>query len=200
MLFAMKFPDRLCASLARVAGAGAAGAALLFALAGCSPLGAINALVRSDTYRLGEGVAYGALPRQKLDIYTPVTAAPSAGWPVVVFFYGGSWNSGERAQYGFVGAALASRGLLTLVADYRLYPEVRYPDFLLDSAQALAYGFKHAAENGGKGRGTMAMFMDFSRAPRSESHDDFDRGLHARSPNRAHREGGDCWPTIAWNS
>ena len=66
-----------------------------------------------------------------------------------MFFYGGSWNSGERAQYGFVGAALASRGLLTLVADYRLYPEVRFPDFLADSAQALAWGLTHAAEQGG---------------------------------------------------
>lgn len=31
-----------------------------------------------------------------------------------------------------------------LVADYRLYPEVRFPDFLADSAQALAYGMDHA--------------------------------------------------------
>jgi acetyl esterase/lipase len=149
MLFAMKLPDRWCASLVRVAGAAAAGAALLFALAGCSPLGAINALVRSDTYRLGADVAYGTLPRQMLDVYTPVTAAPAAGWPVVVFFYGGFWTSGERADYKFVGAALAERGVLTLVADYRLYPEVSYPDFLVDSAKALAYGMEHAAALGG---------------------------------------------------
>ena len=74
---------------------------------------------------------------------------PAAGWPVVVFIYGGSWNTGERAQYQFVGEALASRGVLTLVADYRLYPEVRYPDFLSDSAKALAYGLDQAARLGG---------------------------------------------------
>ena len=125
-----------------------AGAAV-FALAACSPLGALNALVRSDTYRLGEGVAYGPMPRQKLDVYTPVIAAPTAGWPVVVFFYGGFWTSGERADYKFVGEALAARGVLTLVADYRLYPEVSYPDFLVDSAKALAYGLEHAAALGG---------------------------------------------------
>ena len=68
---------------------------------------------------------------------------------MVVFYYGGSWNRGERAQYRFVGEALASRGILTLVADYRLYPEVRYPDFLRDSAAALSYGLDHAADWGG---------------------------------------------------
>ena len=35
------------------------------------------------------------------------------------------------------------------MADYRLYPEVRYPDFLADSAQALAWGLTHAADHGG---------------------------------------------------
>ena len=73
------------------------------------------------------------------------------------FFYDGSWNSGERAQYGFVDAAMASRGILTLGADYRLYPEVRYPDFLADSAQALAWGLTHAADHGGDPRRVFVM-------------------------------------------
>jgi acetyl esterase/lipase len=75
----------------------------------------------------------------------------------VVFFYGGSWNSGERAQYSFVGAALASRGMLAIVADYRLFPEVRFPDFLSDSAQALAWSLDHAAAHGGNPRRVFAM-------------------------------------------
>jgi acetyl esterase/lipase len=64
-------------------------------------------------------VAYGRLPRQRLDIYTRRGPAPAGGWPIVVFFYGGSWNNGARSDYAFVGAALASHGVLTLVADYR---------------------------------------------------------------------------------
>ena len=127
---------------------GAACAALL-ALAACSPVGVLNAIARSDTYRLTEGVAYGPLPRQKLDVYTPTAAAPTAGWPVVVFFYGGSWNSGSRDEYKFMGEALAERGILTVVADYRLYPEVRYPEFLKDSALALAWGFDNTRRLGG---------------------------------------------------
>jgi acetyl esterase/lipase len=119
-------------------------------LAACAPLRVLNALAgASSGHTVSQGVAYGTLARQALDVYTPVAAAPAGGWPVVVFFYGGSWNSGERADYGFVGAALAARGVLTLVADYRLYPDVRYPEFLHDSALATAWGLKQAARLGG---------------------------------------------------
>ena len=130
---------------------------LLLALGACTPLATLNALAATDSHTRVTDVAYGALPRQRLDLYRPAAVAPLGGWPVVVFFYGGSWNSGDRAQYGFVGAALASRGMLALVADYRLYPEVRFPSFLADSAQALAWGLSHAAEQGGNPRRVFVM-------------------------------------------
>ncbi|WP_296511154.1 alpha/beta hydrolase [Rhodoferax sp.] len=114
-----------------------------------SPVDVLNFLTPSDTYTLQKDVAYGPRPRQQLDTYTPTSEPPAQGWPVVVFFYGGSWNRGERAQYRFLGEALASQGVLTVVADYRLYPEVRYPDFLDDSAAALAFSMQHAADWGG---------------------------------------------------
>ncbi len=118
-------------------------------LVACAPTAALNAIASREGPTSLDGVSYGPLPRHKLDIYRPTASAPAAGWPVVVFFYGGSWNSGERAGYKFVGTALASRGVLTLVADYRLYPEVRYPDFLSDCALAAAYGLREAARLGG---------------------------------------------------
>lgn len=118
-------------------------------LVACAPVATLNALAPGHTHTVTTGVAYGTGPRQQLDVYKPARAAPRGGWPVVVFFYGGSWNRGQRGDYAFVGEALASRGVLTLVADYRLYPEVRYPDFLRDSAAALAWGLTHATELGG---------------------------------------------------
>jgi acetyl esterase/lipase len=127
------------------------------ALAACSPIRTLNALTPDSTHTRTEGVAFGPGPRDKLDIYTPVGSAPEGGWPVVVFFYGGSWNSGERRQYEFVGEALASRGILTLVPDYRLYPEVRYPEFLKDNARALAYGLEKAASLGGNAKRVFVM-------------------------------------------
>ncbi len=129
----------------------------VLALLACAPIGTLNALARTDTYSATPGVAYGALPRQRLDVYAPVSAAPAAGWPVVVFLYGGSWNTGERSDYRFMGEALASRGALALVADYRLYPEVRYPAFLEDTAAALAWGLEHAKQLGGDPRRVFVM-------------------------------------------
>jgi len=131
--------------------------AALVLLVACAPGATLNALTARHTHTLQAGVAYGDDPRQRLDIYRPVTAAPAGGWPVVVFFYGGSWNRGERAEYRFVGEALASRGVLTLVADYRLYPQVRFPDFLVDCAQALAFGLREAPRLGGNPKRVFVM-------------------------------------------
>lgn len=127
------------------------------ALLACAPTRVLNVLSQTGAQARTTGVAYGPLPRQQLDIYRPSSAAPAGGWPVVVFFYGGSWNQGERADYAFVGTALASRGVLTLVADYRLYPEVRYPTFLQDNALALAYGLREARSLGGNPRRVFVM-------------------------------------------
>jgi acetyl esterase/lipase len=117
------------------------------ALAGCAS--GLNKLKPSSTFAFTDGVGYGPNPRQKLDVYQPATPAPPGGWPVVVFFYGGSWHWGNRAEYTFAGEALASRGVLALIADYRLYPEARYPDFLDDSAMATAYALREARRLGG---------------------------------------------------
>ena len=130
----------------------------LTALAACAPVRTLNVLASaSGGHTLNEAVAYGPLDRQRLDVYTPTAPAPTGGWPVVVFFYGGSWNTGERADYRFVATSLAARGVLTLVADYRLYPEVRYPEFLNDSALALAWGLNEASRLGGNPKRVFVM-------------------------------------------
>lgn len=125
-------------------------AVLMALLAGCSGLGVLDGLTTSSGYSRTEGLAYGKDPRQRLDIYRPDKPLPDT--PVVVFFYGGSWNRGDRADYRFVGRALARRGMLAVVADYRLYPQVRYPAFIDDSAQATAWVYRHIGEYGGDNR------------------------------------------------
>lgn len=118
------------------------------ALVMASPAAALNALSAVGSLRVAHSLAYGQLPRQRYDLYRPAEAAPPGGWPLVVFFYGGAWNRGERADYRFVGEALAARGMLVMVADYRLHPEVKYPDFLRDCAAATGYALDHAARWG----------------------------------------------------
>lgn len=122
-------------------------AALGALLSGCSATGALDALVARGSYGGAEGVPYGVHPRHKLDVFKPVTG--TAGAPVVLFFYGGNWTFGARSGYRFVGEALAANGIVALVADYRLSPEVRWPDILRDCALAAKWAFDHAAEWGG---------------------------------------------------
>lgn len=123
----------------------------LAGLAGCSRLGTLNGV---NTITPGDGgtdevardVAFGSDPRQMLDVYAPANAK---GAPVVVFFYGGSWNSGRRQDYEFAARALAARGFVTVVPDYRLVPQVRYPAFVQDGASAVAWTVANIARYGG---------------------------------------------------
>lgn len=112
-------------------------------LQACSPLRLINAVVSESSHTRIEGLPYGAHERQRVDVYLPRPA--QTGAPMAVFFYGGSWSSGDRADYKFVGEALAARGIVAVVADYRLSPEVRYLSFLMDSAAAVQLALAHAA-------------------------------------------------------
>ena len=137
--------------LIRVAALAGATVLALFAFVACAPLALINRLVPGDTHTVERDIAYGSHPRQRLDVYRPTQVAPQAarGAPVVVFFYGGAWTGGDRADYLFVGEAFASRGVVTVVADYRLYPEVKFPDFVDDCARAVAWAARNAARFGG---------------------------------------------------
>jgi acetyl esterase/lipase len=120
-------------------------------LGACSPLTAFNTLVPKDRNgtAVARGEAYGPHARQRLDLYAPRKLEAGARLPVIVWFYGGSWNSGERGGYAFAGRALAARGFVVAVPDYRLVPEVRYPAFLEDSAAAVRWVRANVARHGG---------------------------------------------------
>ncbi|MFM9423941.1 acetyl esterase/lipase [Variovorax sp. GrIS 2.14] len=126
-------------------------AALLTALlAACSPVKIVNGLVPTSTYRFEGDVAYGGAARQRLDIYKPLASAmaANAARPLVIFFYGGTWSSGDRAMYKFVGEALAARGVTAVIPDYGLSPDFRYPVFVQDSALATKWALDNAARLG----------------------------------------------------
>jgi acetyl esterase/lipase len=117
-------------------------------LVACSGTKILNDfLITRDGYSIHRDIAYGDNARQKMDIYVPDNLTAKA--PVIVFFYGGSWRYGSKDQYLFAGQAFASKGYVAVIADYRLYPEVYYPDFLKDSANAFAYVHAHIGEYGG---------------------------------------------------
>jgi acetyl esterase/lipase len=99
------------------------------------------------SHRLASGLAYGPHPRQRLDLYAPRGATKPLG--VIVFIYGGSWAEGDRGEYSFVGRYLAARGYVVAIPDYRVIPEVEYPGFIEDTAEATRWVLDHVAQYGG---------------------------------------------------
>ncbi|EAU42998.1 carboxylesterase family protein [Fulvimarina pelagi HTCC2506] len=101
-------------------------------LAGCA--GALNAVTSSAGYSVVEDVRYMPGARGTLDLYIPDGAQPDT--PVVVFVHGGSWDTGSKDMYLFVGQSLASEGIIVAIPNYRLYPAVQFPGFVEDAARA----------------------------------------------------------------
>jgi acetyl esterase/lipase len=114
--------------------------------AGLSPVALMNALApRAGVRQVAE--AYAGGPRNGVDLYAPRPIRPGA--PIVVFFYGGGWEDGRRDMYRFVGATLAMHGVVAVIPDYRIYPDARFPDFIEDGAQAVAWARAHGVAHGG---------------------------------------------------
>src|SRR5580692_325542 len=112
---------------------------------------AVNAPAWFGAFRRHANIAYGPDPQQRLDVYVP-RASAAAPRPVIVFWHGGRWKFGDKADYRFVGAALAGSGCVAIVANYRHYPQVKMPGFMDDAAQATLWSAAHAADYGGDRR------------------------------------------------
>jgi acetyl esterase/lipase len=89
--------------------------------------------------------AFGA-HGQKLDIWSDGDAKNK---PVLVFFYGGGWVKGTREEYGWAARAFVSKGFVVVVPDYRKVPEVVYPAFVEDAADAVRWTHDNIAGYGG---------------------------------------------------
>ncbi|MEC8455912.1 MAG: alpha/beta hydrolase, partial [Pseudomonadota bacterium] len=116
-----------------------------------SPLGLLNSLGPRDAgeRRVARDLPYGDDPRQRMDLYAPKAPGPH---PVLVFFYGGGWDSGSRDLYGWAAQALAAQGFVVALPDYRLVPQVVFPAFVQDAAAATARAAEAAPGHGGDSR------------------------------------------------
>jgi acetyl esterase/lipase len=116
-------------------------------LSGCSALGAYNYLQVGSVEPAESDLVYGTHPRQTIDIYLPPPAAQPA--PLLVWFYGGGWDSGSKSHYAFVASRFTELGYAVAIPDYRLVPEVQFPAFLNDGAAALKRLLAYAELNPG---------------------------------------------------
>lgn len=93
-------------------------------------------------------LAYGPLPRQRLEVIVP--DGPAAGpRPVLVFIHGGGWDSGDPVDYHFIGRTFARQGYVVILPAYRLTPDGAFPHMLQDGALALGWVRGHVADYGG---------------------------------------------------
>ncbi|THK40821.1 alpha/beta hydrolase [Methylophaga sp. SB9B] len=118
-------------------------------LTACSPVTLLNAMVPESAYQHRSDLVYGEYDRLKLDVYQPAHSVDSQKPATVIFFYGGGWEAGEKADYKFVAEALTSQGMIVVIPDYRVFPEAVFPEFIEDAAQAVAWTRKHITEFGG---------------------------------------------------
>jgi acetyl esterase/lipase len=121
---------------------------LLLALGGCqaSFFGVVNTGGGTTAVASTPGLVFDPDHGLALDVHAPKDARDA---PVLVFFYGGRYDTGERGWYAFVGEAFARRGIVTIVPDYRHGPDLRYPQFVEDGALAVAWARDNARQYGG---------------------------------------------------
>ena len=119
-------------------------------ISSCSGVGVFlaNYPVDESTLQISKNVSYDDKPIQKLDIYK-AKSNNAAKSPVIVFFYGGDYSSGEKETYPFLADYFAKLGYVVAIPDYSKYPQVKFPAFVEDGAKAVAWVKNHAAEYGG---------------------------------------------------
>jgi acetyl esterase/lipase len=117
---------------------------------GCSRLEfmAANVPAAFGAYERHSNIPYGTDRQQRLDVYVPKEVPPEQRRPLTVFWHGGRWSSGDKADYRFVGAALAGLGYVAVLPNYRHYDQVKMPGFMDDTARAAQWAAAHGGEYG----------------------------------------------------
>jgi acetyl esterase/lipase len=102
----------------------------------------------SDSVEVHRAISYSddGVDKHKLDLFLP---KGRTNFPVMVFFHGGAWQSGDRSTYGILGTRLAKAGIGVAIASYRLMPANPHPAQIEDAAAAFAWAYKNIAQYGG---------------------------------------------------
>ena len=98
--------------------------------------------------KLLENIAYGLHPAQELDVYLPDTP----DFPTFVYIHGGGFEARDKTFGSVMAEYLADHGIGVVCVGYRKYPEAVYPDYLRDSAAAVAWAYKNMKDYGANGK------------------------------------------------
>ena len=84
----------------------------------------------------------------QLEIYSPLEGSSRTDHPAIIFFFGGGWNSGTTDHFRPQAEYLASRGMVTILADYRVKTKHQTSPFesLMDAKSAIRFVRKNATK------------------------------------------------------
>ncbi|MGK0375053.1 MAG: acetyl esterase/lipase [Arenicella sp.] len=123
---------------------------ILLSACGSTGLMVLNGAVKAENRQnLSKDLAYGEQTWQRLDVYPNQQKPAQGASPVVIFIYGGGWDSGSKKQYFFAANAFVKRGYTVVVPDYVKYPNGRFPTFVEDAAKAFEWTKKNIANFNG---------------------------------------------------
>ncbi|GAA5041353.1 hypothetical protein GCM10011506_43000 [Marivirga lumbricoides] len=88
-----------------------------------------------------------SLPEKKLNVFASKKA--SGDDKVLIFIHGGSWNSGNKDLYGFLGRRMALKGIVTVIINYPLSPEYKIDDMATAAAKSVQWVKENISEYGG---------------------------------------------------
>ena len=111
----------------------------------------VNELARFGNYQVIENIAYGPDKLNRLSIYKPDDLSEKKS-SVIIFFYGGCWGGCKtfaKEDYLFIAQALTSYGYIVVLADYRLYPEVKFPQIMDDTGRTVEWVKKNIERHNG---------------------------------------------------
>ncbi len=89
-------------------------------------------------------ICYSENSKQCLDIHLP----EKDEFPVMIYFHGGGLEGGSKSKQQCFFEFMTSNGIAVVSAEYRMYPRAKYPDFLIDAAEATAWVFKNIKNYG----------------------------------------------------
>ena len=116
----------------------------LLLITGCTSVSSFFANIPTyfDDVQVTKNVVFNADHKLKLDVYYPPKSVLEKK-QILVFFYGGSWETGSKELYPFVGSMFAKQGYTVVIPDYRKYPDVKFPEFMFDAADAVEWTKKN---------------------------------------------------------
>ncbi len=115
---------------------------LLIQLQGC----AFQTISRSKNLTYLEADSTKSLPEKQLNVFAPKGAKDL---PVLIFIHGGSWKSGNKEIYDFLGSRMARKSVVTVIIDYPLAPANQIQSMELAAIQAVIWTKNHIANYGG---------------------------------------------------